>query len=394
MPPPPPPPPAPKGKLLAKKKAFVDPFKKRSPPKRFVAPPLPAVNLATPKSLDTKQRGVRNRALGALFGASIGDSLGSYIEFLYDDNTPGRPLPALPTAAAIKKTLTMPGGGTHGVAVGQVTDDTEMACALASVLAGRDPRAGFPTAAVRAAYVAWVKSGPFDLGISTRAAFENMKPSAESQSNGSLMRASPIAVWARDLPDAAIGSLARADAALSHASPIAQLATGAYVIAMAALIRGEKAGVARKRAIAWLDASGAGAAKLVRSWITSTANVSNANSRVKAGWLKHAFRLAFFHLHKRSTFRTAVRQTLLTGGDTDTNACIVGAMIGARGGFTKLPPAWRAKVLKADTNLGRPRPTLYHPRRFVTFANGTFRGASASGSKSGSNIGRRSSQKM
>jgi ADP-ribosylglycohydrolase len=57
-----------------------------------------------------------------------------------------------------------------------------------------------------------------------------------------------------------------------------------------------------------------------------------------AGYLKHAFILSFFHLllfHKCEPddhsifFELALRQTIQLGGDTDTNAAIVGAMVGA-----------------------------------------------------------------
>ncbi|MEZ5664692.1 MAG: ADP-ribosylglycohydrolase family protein [Burkholderiaceae bacterium] len=44
------------------------------------------------------------------------------------------------------------------------------------------------------------------------------------------------------------------------------------------------------------------------------------------------------------------------GGDTDTNACIVGGLVGARLGIEALPSAQVSAVVRCDTALGRPRP--------------------------------------
>ena len=43
-----------------------------------------------------------------------------------------------------------------------------------------------------------------------------------------------------------------------------------------------------------------------------------------------------------------MRQTIMQGGDTDTNACIVGGMIGAYLGASKLPQSMVSKTLSFD----------------------------------------------
>jgi ADP-ribosyl-[dinitrogen reductase] hydrolase len=45
--------------------------------------------------------------------------------------------------------------------------------------------------------------------------------------------------------------------------------------------------------------------------------------------LKIAFIWAFYYLRKGATYQDAIRDMLLQGGDTDTNAAIVGGLIGA-----------------------------------------------------------------
>ena len=56
-----------------------------------------------------------------------------------------------------------------------------------------------------------------------------------------------------------------------------------------------------------------------------------------AEFVRIGFTHAFFHLLEQSTFENALRETLAGGGDTDTNACIVGALLGALHGIDGIP---------------------------------------------------------
>ena len=68
------------------------------------------------------------RAWGCLMGAFVADSTGSYLEFY--GGTDDHEL-IMASEEVLDKCMTMPGGGYHEVAAGQVTDDTElMQCLL------------------------------------------------------------------------------------------------------------------------------------------------------------------------------------------------------------------------------------------------------------------------
>jgi hypothetical protein len=56
----------------------------------------------------------------------------------------------------------------------------------------------------------------------------------------------------------------------------------------------------------------------------------------------------------------AVVSTVACGGDTDTNAAICGAMMGALYGDQELPEQWRSAVLTCRPEAGRP--DVRHPR--------------------------------
>lgn len=100
------------------------------------------------------------RAFGCIIGAFIGDSCGSYVEFdeLY------------PSKKKIDRCMKMPGGGHHGVAPGQVTDDGEMLMSLIMgyVESNKDVEKGqkkrFDFEVVGRMYSNWYRSTPFDIG--------------------------------------------------------------------------------------------------------------------------------------------------------------------------------------------------------------------------------------
>jgi ADP-ribosyl-[dinitrogen reductase] hydrolase len=308
---------------------------------------------------------------GAVMGALVGDAAGAVLEFL------GR----APTEAEVHRALDMPGGGVWRVAPGQITDDGELTVSLLGALA---PGAPYDADRVAAAYVAWYRSSPFDVGGTTAAALRAFAPRAPgdfagaaaaleraareasmgSKANGSLMRASPLGVWGHALPTDILVAAARQDSALTHPNLSCADAVAAYSIAIATLIRerGDRA-AAFAAAETWADAH---ANDEVRGWIAAARAGENVPYHPLAGFIRIAFVHAFRHLLAGTSFVDALRETLLGGGDTDTNACIVGGLIGAADGLAGIPESMRRAVLECATRSGRPRPSFLHPREVLT----------------------------
>ena len=315
-------------------------------------------------------------AEGAVVGALIGDAAGAVLEFF------GRPI----TGADVEHAMTMPGGGTWEVAPGQVTDDGELTMSLLHALAasaggnGRTPR---QEAASR--YAAWVASDPFDIGATTAASLGctrrpdyaeralavgldvTMTEAARercmaSKANGSLMRATPLAVWGSVVGDEALVRVAADDCRLSHPNAACVDAVVAYVLAIASLVRTPDVPRALEVAESWLQHHGE--TDEVRGWMADAKAGVIVPFTPQDGFVRIGFTHAFRHLVAGTPYVDALRETLAGGGDTDTNACIVGGLLGARDGAAALPEAMRARVLGCDTNAGRnPRPELLHPRR-------------------------------
>jgi ADP-ribosylglycohydrolase len=192
------------------------------------------------------------------------------------------------------------------------------------------------------------------------------------------MRIAPLAVWASFESDDEIARLASEDAKLSHSSGAVIASTAAYSVALAALVRGETPRSAIERAARWLRTkAGDDGADEVALWLADSDIIHSSMTSARfshVGWARHAFVLSFWHLSSNSTFEEAMREILTLGGDSDTNAAIVGAMLGARDGYPKIPKLWKQRVLDFDSTTGRhPRPPKYHPHNFFYFVDGIFR---------------------
>src|SRR5207302_9577861 len=129
----------------------------------------------------------------------------------------------------------------------------------------------------------------------------------------------------------------------------------AYVLAIASLIRAPgDAARALAAASAWAERS---ACAEVRGWLDEAATGTVVPYTTQDGFVRIAFTHAFRHLQLGTSYVAAQRETLAGGGDTDTNACIVGGLVGARWGLRAIPEPMRAEVLGCDTSRGKnPRP--------------------------------------
>lgn len=82
------------------------------------------------------------------------------------------------------------------------------------------------------------------------------------------------------------------------------------------------------------------------------------------GYVKWAFVLAFWHLRQATGYEAAIRDTIGRAGDTDTNAAIVGGLMGALHGVQAIPKHMRDAVMGyryAQCKLGHARPPEVTP---------------------------------
>jgi len=308
------------------------------------------------------------QAYGAFMGAAVGDAAGATLEFFRKGITEEIALNA----------MTMPGGGQLQVGKGQFTDDTECAIeGLAFGLYDKDPALGFPVEDVAQGYSKWYHSRPFDMGGTCSKAFSTdhkqegllsnrmMKNAAKlsivSEANGALMRCCPIAIWSVGEDISVIAHNAKLDAMLSHPSQVCQDCNVIVVLAIEYLIRnpGDFNG-----AIDYLDnyVTFNIHTNKVRDWyFKDSLDISELDCSKQIGWVKWGFVMAIYYLRNNTPYEIAIKEVLMKGGDTDTNAAICGSVLGALG-INGIPKYMLEPVLAFDpTNpdKGHKRPAKY-----------------------------------
>jgi ADP-ribosylglycohydrolase len=326
----------------------------------------------------TTDAAILARARGCLLGQFAGDSLGGLVEFQ--------------EAAGIrarypKGVRELRDGGHWGTIAGQATDDSELALMLARSLV---ERGAFDDDAVARAYGHWYASGPFDCGgtiaraasaasrvAANHAATARKFANAESQANGALMRVSPLGVFGHAVPPAVLAEIARRDASLTHPHAVCQDASAVFGVTIArAVSRGGTPVELFEFATAW--AAEAGLHADVRDDLAAAAESPPGDFSRNMGWVRIALRNAFYRLRHAANLEEGVVETVMCGGDTDTNAAIAGALLGAVQGELAVPRQWREGVLGCRPELGRrgvrrPRPREFWPVDALELAEGLVR---------------------
>jgi ADP-ribosyl-[dinitrogen reductase] hydrolase len=329
--------------------------------------------------------GALRRAHGCVLGQVAGDALGALVEFasadhiarLYPDGGPRH----------------LATGGPHHILAGQPTDDSELALLLARTLV---VGAAFDQETIAARYAHWYHGWthsdhpaecshgwcrPFDMGGTTAEALGSIRiediqrgraaataraaASPKSQANGALMRISPLGIWGAFREPAEVAEAARQDAQLTHPHPVCQDASALFAVTLAAAIRhGLDPRQAYGHAVDWSRAEGAEPAVLRA--LEAAEHSAPTDFMTQEGWVLIALQNAFFRLLHAPNLEEAVVATVRAGGDTDTNAAICGALVGAVYGREALPAQWRRMVLSCRPMPGQPgveqpRPALFWP---------------------------------
>jgi hypothetical protein len=113
------------------------------------------------------------------------------------------------------------------------------------------------------------------------------------------------------------------------------------------------------------DAAGDDAAPVGAALRRAARGIRVADFQRQMGWVLIALQNAFCHLAAGTALEPALIETVGQGGDTDTNAAIAGALLGAADGRASLPMRWMMPVLTCRPDPGlhpaRPRPDEYWP---------------------------------
>jgi len=304
---------------------------------------------------------LENKICGVIYGQFIGDALGTRYEFKSSEKVKG-----LIEQDKINNFLPILGEGPFAVKKGQVTDDTELAMGLMySILEQKT----YDKEAVAKKYIKWATSKPFDFGKTTFNALNNAtsyqeivnnsnKHNKTSISNGCLMRISPLAIYGIKLSDQELMDFCFQDTIMTNPNPISIDMVKVYCMAIkTALTTNDKKIIIQK-------AYNVASTKLVKQIISDSIKrpepvLTLSGEYVAAysefmGYAGIALQNAFYELFNGKSFYSSLVNVISRGGDTDTNGCIVGALLGAYYGVSNVPDSWIQ-----DVNINNPRVNNY-----------------------------------
>jgi ADP-ribosylglycohydrolase/fructose-1,6-bisphosphatase/inositol monophosphatase family enzyme len=313
--------------------------------------------------------GQLSRAQGCLLGQLAGDSLGSLVEFKPASAIQGR------YPQGVRQ---LEDGGVWNTLAGQPTDDSELALILARTLAADGC---FNRRRVAAGYAHWYASGPFDLGGTTRQALSGAQSAAmsgedpwtqangaanlNSKANGALMRVSPLGVFGHAIDPTQLAEHARDDAAATHPNEVCQDASVLFTLSIAlAVAEGAPPRMVYERALNLCEPLGIHPD--VRQALQDAQHGPPADYQHLMGYVLIAFRNAFYQLLHAQNTEDGVIDTVMRGGDTDTNAAIAGALLGAVHGRASVPNRWRRRIvccrpIRGLAEVHQPRPRAFWP---------------------------------
>jgi ADP-ribosyl-[dinitrogen reductase] hydrolase len=285
---------------------------------------------------------LRDRAVGSILGLAIGDALGAPFEFQRAAQIP-RPVPAFERPWM-------------GLPPGTWTDDTAMARNLWTSLI--EHAGDLDTSDVLARHLAWLATGPPDVGTLTRKVLTAWADGASdpardyveqrgpevSAGNGSVMYCAPLGVAYARRPDALLHA-APALSAITHWDERCRTACLAVTLAAAALVRGERSDDAVAAAVQTV-ADLEGGEEL--EYLVGEAGRARPLDGPDMGFTLFTAGIALQVTGEGRGFEDGLRLVVGLGGDTDTNAAVAGALLGAAHGSRGLPAAWLEALAEGD----------------------------------------------
>lgn len=269
-----------------------------------------------------------NNKLGLFLGLAIGDALGAPLEFQKARE---------PENYLTKYTT----GGPHNVAVGEWTDDTSMALALATSLVEQKE---FDADDVMNKFCQWFQHGEFctrekcfDIGNTVYDALTSYMDSIkfnqhrqpyrgrvaeETSGNGALMRMAPVIIVARDRDEAV--RLAIQQTLLTHAS---QLCVKYSVMFAEELYTGSPI------------------SKYSSYKLPSDIDRGEVMS---GGFVKETYEAAWWAFSSSNTFEECVIKAVNRGHDADTTGAVAGMLAGRYYGLSGIPDHFKDKLMLFD----------------------------------------------
>lgn len=227
---------------------------------------------------------------------------------------------------------------------GRITDDSELEiCLLDALVEGKLMELEyFPIEEIALKYKRWFDSDPIDVGYSVTMALSHASNAEEmmeqaimfnnnSQSNGSMMRIAALVIFMKDKTFSEICELVELEVSLTHSNPIILLSSSIYCYILVQLLNDISIDDVLMNVIMYTKNTE------IEEWTNEGINMKSLdeyNSIKICGHVKHSYVILIYvlkQLKEKKDYEYYISMVLQCGGDTDTNAKIVGSMLGAYG---------------------------------------------------------------
>jgi ADP-ribosylglycohydrolase len=285
-------------------------------------------------------------------GLAIGDALGVPVEFKRRPYFKDQPV------------VDMLGYGTWNQPPGTWSDDSSLTFCLAESLVQ-----GYDLHDIGRKFVAWYSEGYwgahhtlFDVGATTRVSLVRIRDGEDprfsgeldeaSNGNGSLMRIAPAPLYFCNEPDEVLFQRIQEISAMTHGHFRSVLACVIFSKIMIELLKGVEKSKALQNASASIsDLSlknkfNADEMKNFESILSGKIHRVNEDQIQSSGYVLHTLEAALWCFLRTDSYHDAVLKAVNLGGDTDTTACVTGALAGLYYGEPSLPEAWLRKLAR------------------------------------------------
>ncbi|MDY0190575.1 MAG: ADP-ribosyl-[dinitrogen reductase] hydrolase [Desulfuromonas sp.] len=265
-----------------------------------------------------------SRAQAAFLGLAIGDALGATTEFMSSSEIAG--------VYGVHKNIC--GGGWLNLKPGHVTDDTEMALAIAEAILHQGR---WDLTQVADNFVAWMRGKPIDIGATVRKGIRTymlqgtleMPLNEWDAGNGAAMRTIPVALYS--LGDAEL--LQRCTLEQAHLTHNHQL-SDAGTLCVGQMVQAAVLGCDRFQLHEYTQA-------LVAKHRNFKFNKYKGNA---SGYIVDTLQTVFHYLFTTASFEECLLGVVNQGGDADTTGAIAGMIAGAFYGMESIPQRWKKKL--------------------------------------------------
>jgi len=295
----------------------------------------------------------KERILGGLWGAVIGDALGVPVEFKSKEEVRENPVTA------------MRGYGTFNLPPGSWSDDSSlMFCTTESLLDG------FNTNRMGQLFIQWLNNAywtpwgqTFDVGGATQSGIKRMMrgitpeeaggSSEGDNGNGSLMRILPVGLYFANSSTLEILEHVHRASSLTHRHLRSQMACGFYCLMVSALLNGDNPEKAYHYVIEqaqeyYSQPPYSHELDHFMRILSGNINYLPEEEIQSGGYVIHTLEASIWCLLNSHAFAEAVLKAINLGDDTDTTGIVTGGLAGIHYGIAAIPEEWMNVVARQE----------------------------------------------